>query len=90
MREEESVAYQESPGQTGRLGRSVSLSVHIEDRRLIFQKLLSVSVGTDFQKLMYTDFIHWLIFSGHWFLKISVNRYTLIFKNWCTLISLTG
>ena len=41
-----------------------------------FKKLLSVSVHTDFQKLMCTDFIHWLIFSGHWFLKISVNRYT--------------
>ena len=41
-----------------------------------FQKLLSVSVHTDFQKLVYTDSIDWLIFSD-----------TLIFKNWYTLIS---
>ena len=45
---------------------------------------LSISVNryTDFQKMVYTDFIDWLIFSGHCFfsvhqfLKISVNRYT--------------
>ena len=37
---------------------------------------ISVSRYNDFQKLMFTDFIGWLIFSVHQFLKISVSRYT--------------